>query len=213
MQRNVLPLPKFPPRPVRKLTTHTFQSTNPTTCITPAQAATVFRLGLYEYSYLYRSTPLSLHASTASYGVYIAELAQNIRDAISGISAVKYRHNVAHDGSLAMLLSILQLDVMVWPGLGAEIVFEIFRADGEGEERVVRILWGGVVLRSSDPRLGKVDMLPVDTLLGYLDELVGVGASEVPGLCRQMSTGGGTGNADGVNFCVDCGEEYGLGDA
>ena len=98
---------------------------------------------------------------------------------------------------------------MVWPGLGAELVFEIFkRADGA---RVVRILWGGMVLRSSDPRLGKVDMVPLDTLLEYFDELVGVGASNVPGLCQQMPAEHG--KAAGANFCVDCGEEYGLGDA
>lgn len=180
------------------------------TCITNAQAASVFRLGLYEYSYIYRSTPLSLHASVASYGVYIAELAQNIRDSIAG-SAVKYRHNVAHDGSLAMLLSILQVDEMVWPGLGAEIVFEIFSRTGGGDgARWVRILWGGVVLRSSYPQLGSVDLIPLDMLLGYFDELVGVGASTVPDLCAQMPTSVGK---QGVDFCVDCGEEYGLGDA
>ena len=149
-------------------------------CITASTANAVFRLGEYEYDYLYRSAPQSLQASTASYGVWVAELAQNIRDTIGGTSPVKYRHNVAHDGSLAMLLSILQVDEMVWPGLGAEIVFEIWRS---GEERFVRILWGGVVLRSSDPSLGSVDMLPVDTLLGYFDGLVGVGASKILGLC------------------------------
>lgn len=180
------------------------------TYVTDAQAASVFRVGLYEYSYIYRSNPLSLHASVASYGVYIAELAQNIRESISG-NPVKYRHNVAHDGSLAMLLSILQVDEMVWPGLGAEIVFEIFsKTASEDGARWVRILWGGVVLRSSYPKLGSVDMMPLDTLLEYFDLLVGLGASKVPDLCAQMPPISGE---QGVNFCVDCGEEYGLGDA
>jgi len=118
----------------------------------------------------------------ASYGVYLAELAQNIRDRVSGASPVVYRHNVAHDGSLARLLSILQVDVMVWPGMGAEVVFEIYR---RGEQRFVRILWGGKVFRSSNPSLGIVDMLPLDTLLSYFDGLVGVGASKVPGMCES----------------------------
>jgi len=183
------------------------------TCVTDAQAASVFRLGLYEYSYIYRSTPLSLHASIASYGIYVAELAQNMRDSISG-SLVKYRHNVAHDGSLAMLLSILQVDEVVWPGLGAEIVFEIYSktTDGDGK-RWVRILWGGVLLRSSYPKLGTVDMIPLETLLEYFDQLVGLGASRVPELCVQMPPSPGSGTGQRVNFCVDCGEEYGLGDA
>lgn len=158
------------------------QTSNSTICVTPAIANAVFRLGLYEYSYIYRSSPQSLSASTASYGVYIAELAQNIRDSISGASPIKYKHNVAHDGSLAMLLSILQVDVMIWPGLGAELVFEVYNKD---EERFVRILWGGNLFRSSNPELGLVDMLPLDTLLKYFDGLVGVGASKIPEMCAN----------------------------
>ena len=102
-----------------------------------------------------------------------------------------------------MLLSILQVDEMVWPGLGAEVVFEIFK-DGEGK-RFVRVLWGGQMLRSSYLKLGKVDLLPVDTLLEYFDELVGVGAWKVPLLCRQMPHA--TFDGGGVDFCVDCDAE------
>lgn len=155
---------------------------NSTSCVTPSTANAVFRLGLYEYSYIYRSFPQSLAASTASYGVYIAELAQNIRENISGASPIIYKHNIAHDGSLAMLLSILQVDVMIWPGLGAELVFEVYSKDGE---KFVRILWGGSVFRSSNPELGHVDMLPLDTLLGYFDALVGVGGSRIPDMCAH----------------------------
>ena len=82
-----------------------------------------------------------------------------------------------------MLLSILQVDVMVWPGLGAELVFELYKKDGEN---FVRILWGGSLFRSSNPVLGLVDMLPVTTLLEYFDGLVGVGASKVPKMCTYI---------------------------
>ena len=153
---------------------------NTTDCVTEAIADEVFRLGEWEYSYIYRDAPQSLRASTASYGVWIAELAQNIRDRIRGSSSIVYRHNVAHDGSISRLLSILQVDVMVWPGMGSEVVFEIY---SKGGERFIRILWGGKIFRSSNPRLGLVDMLPLDSLLGYLDALVGPGASGVPSLC------------------------------
>ena len=159
------------------------QISDPTNCVNETVAENVFRLGLYEYSYIYRNAPQSLQASTASYGVYVAELAQNIRDAISGASPVLYRHNVAHDGSLSRLLSILQVDVMVWPGMGSEVVFELYR---KGNDRFVRILWGGVLLRSSNPALGLVNLIPVETLLGYFDELVGVQAVKVPGLCSAL---------------------------
>ena len=90
---------------------------------------------------------------------------------------------------------------MVWPGLGAELVFEIYKSGDEGEERFVRILWGGEVLQSSYPALGRVDMLPLDTLLKYFDDLVGVGAKKVPGLCNMPLAANKNGKVD---FCVDC---------
>ncbi|KAL1982831.1 hypothetical protein VTN96DRAFT_831 [Rasamsonia emersonii] len=104
---------------------------DPSTCIDPEQADAVFRLGQFEYSYMYRDAPASLAASSAIFGVWIGELAQHIRekttrDGNGRPSPVIYRHNIAHDGSLAKLLSILQIDEMVWPGMGAEVVFELY---------------------------------------------------------------------------------------
>lgn len=158
---------------------------NSTNCITQADAEAVFRRGQYEYSFIYRDSPASLPASTASYGIFLAELTQNLRDAINGTSPVIYRHNVAHDGSVSRLLSILQLDVMVWPGMGAEVVFELYSRQGC---YFLRVLWGGQVLRSSNPTLGRMDMIPIQTFFDYADGLVGVGATKVPGLCGSSSS-------------------------
>jgi hypothetical protein len=157
---------------------------NPRACVTQAQADTVYRLGQYEYSFLYRDAPQSLRASVGSYGVFLAELAQHIRDAVAGKSPVIYRHNVAHDGSVSRLLSILQIEQMVWVGMGSEVVFEVYRKK-EGEKRYLRILWGGQVLRSSNPSLGKVDMLDVDVFLAYVDGLVGKRADKVVSFCKS----------------------------
>ncbi|KAB8542102.1 hypothetical protein FH972_025565 [Carpinus fangiana] len=96
--------------------------------------------------------------------------------------AMRYRHNVAHDGSVSRLLSILQLDEMVWPGMGAEVVFELYR--NKAQKFFVRILWGGQVLQSSTPVLGKADMVPLETVLAYFDGLVGVHGSLIPGKCN-----------------------------
>ena len=146
----------------------------------------MFRRGEYEYSFIYRDSPMSLEYSVARYGVWIAELASNLRAAMSPSSPSKsrtlYRHNVAHDGSVSPLISILQIDVMVWPGMGAEVVFELYSKFGCW---YVRVLFGGQVLRSSNPSLGLLDMVPVQTLLVYFDGLVGVGAGRVPGLCNN----------------------------
>lgn len=172
---------------------------NSTTCVTQAMADEVYRLGNYEYSYIYRDDPRSLAASAARYGVWIGELTTHFRDFISGKSNVIYRHNIAHDGSLSSLLSILQLDVMVWPGMGSEVVFELYKKDKTASFNpttsgssassspsgyYVRVLWKGQVLRSSNPSLGLMSMVPVETVLAYLDGLVGVGASLVQGKCN-----------------------------
>jgi hypothetical protein len=154
-------------------------------CVTQDIADTVYRLGQYEYSYIYRDNPSSLPASTSSFGVWVAELAQNIRDNIAGTSPIVYRHNVAHDGSVSRLLAVLQLDVMVWPGMGAEVVFEIWRKKGNKSKRFVRVLWGGQVMRSSSPTLGLLDMVDVEVLLAYFDGLVGAKAAKVVGLCNS----------------------------
>jgi hypothetical protein len=139
-------------------------------------------LGIYEYSYMYRDDPRSLPASSTSFGVWIGELTTHIRDFIAGNSSVIYRHNVAHDGSLSRLLSVLQLDVMVWPGMGAEVVFEVYKKQ-KTDSYFLRVLWGGQVLRSSSPSLGLLDMVPLEGVLAYFDGLVGVGAALVFGQC------------------------------
>ncbi|KAG9234902.1 histidine acid phosphatase [Amylocarpus encephaloides] len=168
---------------------------NSSACVTQDIADNVYRLGNYEYSYIYRDDPRSLAASATSYGVFLGQLTSHIRDVITGKMNVIYRHNVAHDGSISRLLSVLQLDLMVWPGMGSEVVFELYKKKtvsiaGENPSPpssksgyYIRVLWRGQILRSSNPSLGLMDMLPVETLLAYLDGLVGSGASLIVGKC------------------------------
>ncbi|KAL9059573.1 MAG: hypothetical protein Q9162_001078 [Coniocarpon cinnabarinum] len=155
-------------------------------CVTEDEANEVFRLGEWEYSWMYRAAgPKTLQASVASYGVWIAELNQHLRQKAAGDpGAGIYRHNVAHDGSIAPLLSILQVSEMVWPGMGAEVVFELYQSKSAGNDWFVRILWGGQVLNSSSPMLNAPDgLILLDTLLAYFDGLVGPQASLIPGRC------------------------------
>lgn len=156
---------------------------NPALCITQQQANAVYRLGQYEYSYIYRGAPESLPYAVRAYGIWMAELAQNMRDAISGTGGVKYRHNIAHDGSVSKLLALLQIDQMVWPGMGSEVVFEIWK--GREGKNFLRVLWGGQVLKSSNPIFGMMDMIDVDVFLAYIDALVGRGAVKIPALCEE----------------------------
>lgn len=170
--------------------------------MTQSLADDVYRLGHWEYSQIYRDSPDSLAASVGSYGVWIAELAAHLIEVATEQSEMLYFHNVAHDGSISRLLSILQLDEMVWPGMGSEIVFELYQKSGgvpmptrscrasptprprSESGYYVRVLFGGQVLRSSSQALGKMDMVPLETLLGYFDGLVGEEASKVKTLCE-----------------------------
>lgn len=172
-------------------------------CVTQDLANAVYRMGQWEYSQTYRDSPNSLAASVSSYGVWVAELAAHLRDVVAGKTKTLYFHNVAHDGSISRVLSILQFDEMVWPGMGSEIVFELYEkkdvrppppgppAPAHHPRRLeskskfyVRVLFGGKVLKSSSPTLGVMDMVPVETLLAYLDALVGENASKVQAKCN-----------------------------
>lgn len=78
---------------------------------------------------------------------------------------------------------------MVWVGMGSEVAFEVYkRGGGEEKKWFLRILWGGRVLRSSNPSLGwkqgSVDMLDVEVFLKYVDGLVGRGAEKVVAFCK-----------------------------
>lgn len=173
-------------------------------CITQEQANEVYRLGQWEYSQIYRDAQDSLAASVSTYGVWIAELAAHLRSAINGESEVLYWHNVAHDGSLSRLLSILQVEEMVWPGMGSEVAFELWQKSGNSSNvatktarevagvsesgNYIRVLFGGRTLQSSNPSLQPLDMLPVETLLAYFDGLVGNNADLIKGKCDGSSS-------------------------
>lgn len=159
---------------------------NSSTCVSQEMADTVYRLGQWEYSHMYRDAATSLRAATGNYGVWVAELAGHLR-AVKERRAGNplYFHNVAHDGSVSRLLALLQIESMVWPGMGSELVFELYRRK-QGpppDDYFVRLLFGGQPFRSSSPALGVIDMLPLETLLAYLDGLVGKNASLVKGKC------------------------------
>ncbi|RCI14357.1 hypothetical protein L249_6007 [Ophiocordyceps polyrhachis-furcata BCC 54312] len=215
-------------------------------CVSQEVADAVFRIGHWEYNHIYRDHPSSLLASAASFGSWIGELTTNLRDSMNGSSKIVYSHNVAHDGSIARLLSILQFEYMRWPGMGAEIVFELYRRkskpsrhrpiDGDTPVRrqqnpplaaanclsgsmiprartcspaitptvasqsasgtlsnlghpdnsnfYLRLLFDGQPLKSSNPSLGVIDMVPVDTVLEYFDNLVGKEGGLVESLCQ-----------------------------
>ncbi|RDB26642.1 Counting factor 60 [Hypsizygus marmoreus] len=157
-------------------------STNDTSlCVTQEMADTVYRIGNWEYSYQYRDAPESAQYSALRYGAWVLELKGHLQDKISGQSKMKYVHNIGHDGSISSLLGFLQISNMVWPGMGSEVVFELYSQskssphhDSTSKTFFIRGLWGGQPLQTSTP-LGVLDMVPVDDFFAYIDSMVGSG--------------------------------------
>lgn len=100
---------------------------NSTKCVSQGLADTVYRMGHWEYSQIYRDSSSSLPASVLSLGIWIGELSTHLRDVMAGRSTILFSHHTAHDGSISRLLSVLQIDTMIWPGMGSEVIFEMYR--------------------------------------------------------------------------------------
>lgn len=154
---------------------------NGDTCVTEAQAQTVFRLGDYMYNYWFRELANSTFYSVAKYGAYLNVLQLRLHEARSGDSLVLYRHNIAHDGSVSPLLGALQIEYLRWPGMGAEVVFELWKSPA-GDD-YIRVLYGGQPLKTSGP-LGTLDMVPFEDFDSLLEELVG--DNNVVELCKVL---------------------------
>ncbi|KAJ7837045.1 phosphoglycerate mutase-like protein [Mycena olivaceomarginata] len=141
-------------------------------CVTQDEADTVFRLGNWEYSYYFRDAPDSAKYAALHYGAWFLELKAHLEAVVAGQSKIKYFHNIAHDGSVSPVLGFLQIANMVWPGMGSEVVFEVYK---KGNQHFLRVLWGGQPMVTSTP-MGTLDLIPLQTLLDYIDSMVGSGA-------------------------------------
>ncbi|KAL1717692.1 histidine phosphatase superfamily [Schizophyllum commune] len=141
-------------------------------CVTQEEADTVYRLGNWEYSYIYRDAANSTLYSALKYGAWVLELRDHLEGAVTGESTV------AHDGSISALLGFLQISKMVWPGM--YIVFELYEKAGE---HFIRVLFGGQPLETST-RLGTLNLVPVEKFIDYIDSMLGSG-SELYAACQR----------------------------
>lgn len=112
--------------------------------ISDEKLAEIRKLGDIDYQLLYGNQEYCV----LSYSKYLTELLERLGRAGSG--KLLYRHNVAHDGSLARLLGVLQDNNMGWPGMGTEVVFEVWKSSGSGKHQI-RVLKNGAVLTSTGP--------------------------------------------------------------
>ncbi|KAM0786209.1 hypothetical protein ACM66B_007013 [Microbotryomycetes sp. NB124-2] len=142
-------------------------STNSTSqCASETDANLVFRLGQWMYAYRFRGSQQATTYATLRHAAWVMELRSHLEKKMNGQDSMLYRHNVAHDGSMSALLGLLQIDEMVWPGMGAEIVFELYQKQ---KDWFVRVLWSGQPMKTATP-LGTLDMVSVKDFHAYLDQ-------------------------------------------
>jgi len=81
---------------------------------------------------------------------------------------------------MSPLLGFLQIEEMVWPGMGSEVAFELYSAQSG---YFIRVLWGGQTMKTSTP-LGVLDMIPLADFFSYIDLMIGSG-NELYNSCQQ----------------------------
>ena len=81
-------------------------------CLSQDDANTIYRIGQWEYAWRWRGSPQALQYSALKMGPWVTELLGHLNAVKSGQSCMKYMHNFAHDGSIAPLFGIFQLDTV-----------------------------------------------------------------------------------------------------
>lgn len=69
----------------------------------------------------------------------------------------------------------------MWPGMGTEIVFELWKKKTSSSPYFIRVLLSGQPLETSTP-LGTLDMVPWDEFEKYLNETI---PEDLVGMCAQ----------------------------
>ncbi|KAG7842914.1 hypothetical protein KL942_000010 [Ogataea angusta] len=156
-------------------------SENSSLCMTQVQAEQIFRLGDFEYNYKYRIHENSTLYAATSYGAYFNELKHRLLEKTTGATSLKYSHNVAHDGSIARILGFLQIDYLRWPGMGSEVVLELYQGLKDGEW-YLRALYMGRILTTTGP-LGEIDMIPLHDFISYIESMIGKDAEVLVDYC------------------------------
>lgn len=148
---------------------HFFDNLSSKTCagdavnVTQEQFDTVMKLGHWEYDYTFYSSPNATEYGKYRYGNFTTELASHFEQVIDGSRTIKYQHNIAHDGSMSGLVALLSdfidLGFFQWPGMGSEMVFQLYKANNE--DYYLRIMYGGK----------EIKFTPIEDFFNYLDDL------------------------------------------
>ncbi|KAI9375060.1 histidine phosphatase superfamily [Aspergillus egyptiacus] len=132
-------------------------------CVTDQQAEEAFRAGDWMYNYWWRRNPYVADYITVIEGMFIAELVRNFEAVQQGRSPVVYRHTFAHDGDVAPMLGALGIRALRWPGMGANVAFEIWETSDD--QLYARVLYSG---RAIETVHGTLEWIPLAKLIDIL---------------------------------------------
>jgi hypothetical protein len=118
-------------------------------------------------SYIWNTAQNASEYVQLDFGVFFSELAATFRSLEAGTEPYAARLVVGHDGSMIRLASGLGLGAQApglrWPGMGSEIVFEVWKT--KAGARFVRVLHEGTPVDA-------LAWVPFDALVAKLEGLV-----------------------------------------
>ncbi|KAL2867797.1 histidine phosphatase family protein [Aspergillus lucknowensis] len=132
-------------------------------CVSKEQAFTVFRAGDWMYNYWWRGNANVTEYIQVIEGMFIAEIARKFEAVRERRSDIVYSHNFVHDGDIAPLLGALGIRALRWPGMAANIAFEIWETSAGGF--YARVLYSG---RAIETIHGTLEWIPLTKLIDIL---------------------------------------------
>ncbi|SPO38695.1 related to acid phosphatase [Pseudozyma flocculosa] len=144
--------------------------------------------GDWEYDYIWNTAEGADDYVRYGFGVFVQELAENLKAFRDGKERHKVKYYVGHDGTMVRLFkSLAQSGQIRWPAMGSEVVIEVWRKpNGKGQndkQHYVRILQYGSTmatnadLLASSPGHGGdgghlIAWTPLDDVIKYLESRV-----------------------------------------
>ncbi|KAJ6014799.1 histidine acid phosphatase [Penicillium herquei] len=146
---------------------------DPSKCATEDDAFAVFRAGDWEWNYWWHRNQQASPYIQLTEGLFLQEIALRLTAIKEGTLDRVYSHTFIHDGDLGPILGALGIQQLRWPGMAANIAFELWpdflTRETSDSEFYVRVLYSGHPLRTSE---GTLDWVPLATLTRRLNRYV-----------------------------------------
>ncbi|KAJ5222945.1 uncharacterized protein N7469_009185 [Penicillium citrinum] len=148
--------------------------TNSSQCVTMKMAQEVFRAGDWEWNYYWRANEYAIKYIQLVEGLFIGEIVADLKTVQDGTNSIDYRHTFIHDGDIGPILGALGINALRWPGMAANIAFEVWE---KGKSHYARVLYSGHPVQTIH---GSLDWIPLSQLIDILSPFV---PEDITSLC------------------------------